>query len=279
MEEKVFEKYKNIQCNNCFNYGHILSACKFPIASYGVIVFRIYNGEYEFLMINRKNSFGYIDLIKGNFNLSNIPQLQETIDNMSIDEKNKIMYLDYSELRKDLIYNDGDNKKSISYYKKDYSIGEKKFKKLKSVFINNDNTEINLLNSIIANSSTNYSSTEWEFPKGRCELNETELECALREFQEETGYSSGDIHVFSNIRPLDELFVASNYKCYKHRYYIAYMNSDIYPVTKYQESEVKKIQWKNFLECRHAIRPYSVEKVNVINKSLKIISNIDLSNL
>ena len=53
--------------------------------------------------------------------------------------------------------------------------------------------------------------------------NENDYECALREFCEETGFKSYTLNNIQNIVPYDENFTGSNYKSYKHRYFIMYM--------------------------------------------------------
>ena len=56
-------------CNNCGKQGHLYHQCKLPITSNGIIAFRINNNNIEYLMICRKDSLGYIDLLRGKYNL------------------------------------------------------------------------------------------------------------------------------------------------------------------------------------------------------------------
>ena len=44
------------------------------------------------------------------------------------------------------------------------------------------------LKSLIDESKTNWKMPEWGFPKGRRNYQENDISCALREFEEETGY-------------------------------------------------------------------------------------------
>ena len=44
-----------------------------------------------------------------------------------------------------------------------------------------------------------YKTPEWGFPKGRRNLYEKDLNCALREFSEETGYSSKSINLIESL--------------------------------------------------------------------------------
>ena len=65
----------NNVCNNCGKSGHISNLCKLPIVSYGIVAFRICDGKPEYLMIRRKDTFGYIDFIRGKY--SGFDHLQE----------------------------------------------------------------------------------------------------------------------------------------------------------------------------------------------------------
>ena len=70
------------------------------------------------------------------------------------------------------------------------------------------------------------------------------------EFEEETGYSSKLLYNVNNITPFEEIFTGSNYKSYKHKYYLAFMNySDSNVQTTHQDSEVSKIEWRTYDDC------------------------------
>ena len=67
-------------CNNCGKQGHSFHHCKLPITSYGIILFTYIDKKLNFLMIRRKDTFGYIDFIRGKYSPYNIEQLQHTIN-------------------------------------------------------------------------------------------------------------------------------------------------------------------------------------------------------
>ncbi len=67
-----------------------------------------------------------------------------------------------------------------------------------------------------------------------------------------------------NIIPFEETFVGSNYKSYKHKYYIAYMEETINNLDNFQKTEVSKIEWKTIDECLNSIRPNTFEKKRII---------------
>ncbi len=73
-------KNMNILCNNCGKQGHLFHQCKIPITSYGVIVFRSSDKGIQFLMIRRKDSFGYIGFLRGKYIQHNAEQLQNMFD-------------------------------------------------------------------------------------------------------------------------------------------------------------------------------------------------------
>ena len=57
-------------CNNCGKTGHLFHNCKIPITSLGVIAFRSNKGIIEYLMIRRKETLGYIDFMRGKYQLT-----------------------------------------------------------------------------------------------------------------------------------------------------------------------------------------------------------------
>ena len=87
-------------CNNCGKQGHLFHQCKLPITSYGIVVFRHSNEGLQFLMIRRKDSFGYIDFIRGKYVFYNVEQIQQIIDEMSVCEKERLLTEPFEKLWK-----------------------------------------------------------------------------------------------------------------------------------------------------------------------------------
>ena len=85
-----------IVCNNCGKSGHSFNQCKLPIVSYGMVVVRFYQNKTQFLMIRRKDSYGYIDFIRGKYVTYNVYQITQIINQMSIHEK-KRLFTEYFE--------------------------------------------------------------------------------------------------------------------------------------------------------------------------------------
>lgn len=256
-------KINNI-CNNCGKHGHLFHQCKLPITSYGIILFRHSTEGLQFLMIRRKDSFGYIDFIRGKYSPYNIEQIQNRVDEMSNSEKERILTEPFDKLWKQLW---GEN--SSTQYRNEEQASSKKFELVKNGFVVDGKTIS--LGDIVANSSTNWSETEWEFPKGRRNFQEKDLECAVREFEEETGIAQNNIIVIDNLLPFEEMYIGSNHKCYKHKYFLAFMNNNDELLQNYQKTEVSKIEWKKFDECMESIRPYNLEKKMLITSINKVL--------
>lgn len=253
-------------CNNCGKHGHLFHQCKNPITSSGIIVYNKTNktNELNFLMICRKDSLGYVDFIRGKYHLYNKRYIINIINEMTIVEKKNILEKEFDELWHALW---GDY--IGIQYKSEYKISKEKFNMLK-LGIKLKNCEYNLV-SLINESYTNWIDPEWGFPKGRRNMQEKDLTCAIREFEEETGCSKEALTIIYNLLPLEELFTGSNYKSYKHKYYIACMNDTI-NLNNYQKSEVSKIEWKSYDECLRHIRPYNKERIDILKRAATIIN-------
>jgi ADP-ribose pyrophosphatase YjhB (NUDIX family) len=290
-------------CNNCGKYGHLFSSCLVPITSIGIIACRKklnnkdntdnaysadnadnYNNselnclekygvidctvvsdkttmsiknEIEYLMIQRVDSFGYIEFMRGKYAIHNYQFLKNIIDEMTIQEKQNILTKSFDELWIALW---GDY--SGLQYRGEKQVSKNKYLQLKSG-VNVGNMRYDL-QSLITTSITQWDTAEWGFPKGRRNHQEKDIDCAFREFTEETGYSKECLKQICNVLPYEEVFIGSNLKCYKNKYFLFYMNSNECNTTGYQISEVKNMKWMTYSECVEIIRPYNIEKKNML---------------
>jgi 8-oxo-dGTP pyrophosphatase MutT (NUDIX family) len=254
----------NTYCNNCGKNGHFFQQCKQPITSVGILAFRYNNKSLQYLMIRRKDTIGYIEFIRGKYPLHNKQYLKTIIDEMTLDEKNKIINSDFDTLWNDL-WGDHVN----AQYKCEEKSSKEKYETLKNGL--NFNGNIYSLTLLVNDSETKWIEPEWGFPKGRHNYQEKDLICAFREFEEETGYLSSSLKLIQNIIPFEEIFIGSNYKSYKHKYFIAKMENFTEPINKFQQSEVSKVEWKSYDNTMESIRPYSLEKKDVISRVNKLL--------
>ena len=269
----------NIQCNNCGLKGHLYRECRNPVTSFGHIIFRVDRGEPEILMIQRKDSLCYIELLRGKYEIQNIKYIKTLLNNCTLEEKKRLLKYPFKKLWDLLWLNNGD--KIVNYLKNDYEKGNRKYKILREGYYNkNMKCRINL-EELINESSDNYKSSEWEFPKGRRNKNETNKETAEREFNEETNYEKKDYHILDNIMPLIEDYKSNNNVNYRHIYYIGYLvnkekEAGIDKNRKEQLTEIKDIEWVSKSAALSKIRDYQYYRKEIIENIFELIEKIDL---
>ena len=259
---------QNIFCNNCGKIGHSYNQCNKPITSLGIIAFNKREGSLKYLLICRKDSLGYVEFLRGKYPTYNRDYIQNIINEMTIQEKANLLTKDFKELWKDLW---GD------YYGNQYKTEEKnahdKFMQIKEGIHLFDDDFFNL-EHLIQQSNTSWTEPEWGFPKGRRNYNENDLTCSIREFCEETGFPKKEVNVVKNILPFEEIFTGSNFKSYKHKYFIAYSNH--MDSKNFQKSEVSKIKWMTLDEACSSIRPYNLERIELLKDIDKVLHKYSL---
>jgi 8-oxo-dGTP pyrophosphatase MutT (NUDIX family) len=197
--------------------------------------------------------------MRGKYLLHDKKYIQNIIDEMTICEKQRVISCDFDQLWKQLW---GD---TIGIqYRGEENISRDKFVKLRDGI--SDGINNYTLESLINGSSTSWVEPEWGFPKGRRNYKEKDIACALREFEEETGYSSNDLILVQNLMPFEEVFTGSNNKSYKHCYYLAQMSIYSDAENVFQETEVSAIAWVTYDEAKNKIRSYNLEKIEILTR-------------
>ena len=256
-------------CNNCGKNGHAFHQCRYPITSIGIIPFRKDKNIIKYLMIRRKDTLGYVDFMRGKYPVNNYKYLSNIIDEMTVGEKKKLLTQSFDNLWNELW---GEN--VGIQYRIEEKTSRVNFELLKAGIIRGGSAYN--LNSLINKSKTEWKEPEWGFAKGRRNYQEKDINCALREFNEETGYSKNSIKLIQNLVPFEEIFTGSNYKSYKHCYYVANIATNITPLHNFQATEVSKIEWKTYSEALDAIRPYNIEKACVISRVDELLNKYNL---
>tara|TARA_B000000475_G_C16002907_1_gene449574 strand:- start:2021 stop:2824 length:804 start_codon:yes stop_codon:yes gene_type:complete len=257
-------------CNNCGKMGHSYNQCCKPITSLGMVAFNklLDKDCLKYLLICRKDSLGYVEFMRGKYPLYNQEYIQNIINEMTIQEKANLLTKDFNSLWKELW---GDYY-GVQYKTEEKSASEKFYQVKEGIHLFDEN--FFNLEQLIQNSNTSWTEPEWGFPKGRRNYNENDLTSALREFGEETGISKHKIHVVKNFIPFEEIFTGSNFKSYKHKYFIAHTNCN--ELTNYQKSEVSKIKWMSLEEASKAIRPYNLERIDLLKDIDKVLNKYSL---
>jgi 8-oxo-dGTP pyrophosphatase MutT (NUDIX family) len=259
-------------CNNCGKQGHLFNQCKNPIISSGIVAFRKKQNtnDMEYLMICRKDSLGYIDFLRVKYPLYDKKYILSLINEMTIKEKDNLLTKTFNDLWKELW---GDFV-GLQYRGEEKSANDKFCQMHRGIQISD--SENYDLTSLINDSVTNWKTPEWGFPKGRRNYQENDTICGLREFEEETGYDKEHVCIVKNILPFEEIFVGSNFKSYKHIYFLGYMKNKQLPIQSFQKSEVSKMSWFTLEECIQVIRVYNLEKIAMIIKIDKLLKKYRL---
>ena len=293
---------KNI-CLNCGKYGHLVKKCVEPITSNGIICFNLnkdlkisnkilerffynkyidmiefnylhlnninlipeYYDKLKLLMIRRKDSLNYIGFIRGKYDTNNIKKISKLFSLMTRDENISIKTNDFDTLW-NLLWKEG---ATNNKYKNEYITSKHKFNELKK------HNFYDLLND--ANLSK-YIEPEWGFPKGRRDLNESNIECAMREFNEETNLHlpADDILILDRLNPIEETYKGTNDIIYRHIYYMASINKevDVLVTNTAQHYEISDIKWMTVNEALNKLRIYDESKIHLINQVYFFIINI-----
>lgn len=300
--EERKRKYKNVQCVNCGEKGHVVKDCNAPITSFGIIAFKTVNHpmderfdkdpklagilnnisnkaidiakpkpmdnypKVKFLMIQRKDTMGYIDFVRGKYpdndTIAKEKLLQVCLNEMTAEEKDNLLSKDFDTIWDDLWVNH-----ESKCYKNEKALAKIKFERLD-------------IRSLVAQSETKYKFQEFSFPKGRKNRREQNIACAEREFCEETGYRKEHYNFIRNYPTIHEEFMGTNGVAYRHIYYLVKMKDNIPPpridhTNIVQTGEVRNIGWFTFDECMALIRPYDTAKKNAIERVYNDIINMN----
>lgn len=239
-------------CNNCGAKGHLFRTCKDPVLSCGLLLLDspalpVSPANVRILMIRRKDSMSFAEFMRGKYDPTNIPYLSTLIKNMTLKEQAAIACESFETLWRQLW---GDDRLTS-----DYVQSREKFNALDRV-------------GLMRNNLSEYTEPEWGFPKGRRMRGETDLACAVREFDEETNVPRESFVVLKNL-VLSETFVGLNNVQYKHVYFIALLKRpDLVNLsqkfTPMQRREISGIAWKTFAEAEALIRPHHVERMSML---------------
>lgn len=259
-----------------------ITGCK---TSYGIAMCR-YNGaknsQVEMLMIKKRYTYQYFSFVFGHYKKHNVKRLQYLFNNMTFGEKIDILSMNFSTMWYRLWLCDPE--KNYDSYKKNIATAEqlknlkyyfRKKTKFETIFLRDGGKRLKRL----INNSTN-ASTPWEMPKGGIDTNELELNCAIREFEEESGITPDKYTLLWDVMPIISSHKDDNV-IYKSVYYLAYLNNtntNWEPKVKFasahQLAEVEQIQWIslhdiNFLNLNECSKKRLIQMYKIIANAFK----------
>lgn len=278
-------------CHNCASHFHKTKECTEPIISCGLILTKLpyfqkinpkeylkiddynfknlknlskislYSNKIKFLLVRRKHSLNFIEFIRGKYIIDK-NNLQNMFELMSPDEIALISIYDFKILW-EKVWGDRSWCKS---FEKEYQESEIKFNSIKK-----DKTLFKFLTNDIV---PKYNSAEWGLPKGRREHNESNINCGIREFCEETSFTKEHINIIQKISPIDEIFIGTNNKNYKSIYYLASLNKKKYKFDIKDNLETGDIGFFTLNEASNLIRDYHKERINILEKTFLLLVNL-----
>jgi ADP-ribose pyrophosphatase YjhB (NUDIX family) len=221
-------------------------------------------------MIQKKDSISYTEFIRGKYDIHNIIYILKLFDKMTKQEKNELETLTFSELWKKLWVknNNNDNK-----FMKDFNKSNIKFNKIIDGYVicREDNSLLYVNMSYLIKNTTNAQFQEWEFPKGRRKLFETDIQSSIREFREETGINN-HLTLQDNFRQFEESFQGSNNIRYRNIYYVAKFTGNTNKVKfdkdNFQQlKEVRDVKWFTYDEVLEKIQLHDCsEKIELFKR-------------
>ncbi len=243
---------------------------KRDVVSYGIIAYyKNINSEIKYLLIQRKDTIGYIDFLRAKYMsyLSKTERnyfIKNLIDEMTFDEKKRLLNDDF-----DTIWYELWNSKNSRIAIECYSSAKENFSNIDiSSFINKD--------TILRD--TKWCDREYGFPKGRRNNYETSLQCAMREFEEETSLTKDDYNIIDDKLFFIEKYLGSDGEQYKHIYFLAELKSDKLPIVTSDNNlmlrnEIKTIGLYKYTEAYNLLRVYHSAKRNILFKINKFLIN------
>lgn len=248
-------------CNNCGERGHVFRACAYPIISCGLVLIRnsvepmtipVETTEgVEVLMVRRKDSMSFMEFLRGKYEMSESAYIHRLIQNMTQDEQRKLVELPFLTLWTQL-WGNGRDTHSPEFYD-----AKEKFEALDR-------------GRIVYEHRSQWTEPEWGFPKGRRMRGETDIDCAVREFYEETNIPREAYTLCKNLC-FTETFTGTNNVKYKHVYFLAFIKDSSkvdleQKMTAAQKREVSKVEWVPIQSCKTLIRPHYTRRKEIIDE-------------
>jgi len=285
-------RYNTSICTNCGGQGHTFRQCIAPVTSYGVIMVRPQSGfdiastlasnsglvtgmenqELEFLLIQRRDSLGFIELMRGRYKVTDIDYIRLHMNGITESERKKYCDGPFEDLWNGMWGLDHSH-----LYKNEYETAKGKWEQIHKG-VTDATGKLWTSYDISKTCEPAFSTPEWGFPKGRRDSQESDYVCAMREMFEETGVKECDVIPIQNLEPLIESFFGSNHVHYCHKYYLVWVPRDITiefdTGNENMRKEIGDLRWMSLEDSLSHIRPKNVEKREVLLRAASIFRNL-----
>lgn len=215
--------------------------------SNGIACCRINKGRPEILLICKRYTYAYNLFVHAKYNSNSAAALIDLFNGMTVDEKLDILSLNFTQIWYRVWLN--------SAVSSNYYMAKNKFE---STFLPDNGVR---LRKLIAKSQS--AAKIWEIPKGRKKnKNEPEINCAIREFTEETGISKKSYKLYP-LAYRTYSYIDAGVR-YTNTYYFAFTKYNIEPRINFglqdQIDEICDIKWMSIEEVRFVDTTGRLEK-------------------
>ena len=296
LSSNEFSSTSTPTCSNCGTSGHGFRNCTEPVSSYGVLVFRwtgkteewsptkefcsdtrsptgLVQTQPEVLMIQRKDSLGFMDILRGKYKINDPDYIRKQLRGTTKRERDSLLNDEFDTIWQNLW---GSDAESTQRYAHDRHTSKQKLLELRKG-IETNKGEVYTLTDLLRQEPVVYETPEWGFPKGRRNPHETDLQCAYRELEEETSIHEEELWKVMNIAPFVETFYGSNDIHYRHTYYIAQYIGDrtisFDALNNEMTKEIGSLAWKSMDDALLLLRPDNLEKRGILIQLATLFRN------
>ena len=209
-------------------------------------------------MIRRKDSMSYTELMRGKYDVSDTKYVERLIENMTDAEIENIRTRPFEELWTRMWENADRHDREMP----------------------NARDKMHQIAPLLKSATSVYFEPEWGFPKGRRFRCETDMQCAEREFFEETNIPRSAYVVVKDVQ-FNETFLGTNGTPYQHKYFLAVLAKPAdfnvhQKFTHVQKREISAIGWKTVPECQEITRPHYTGRPTLLADLTKFVGSVEV---
>ena len=250
---------------------------------------KIKNNKIKILLVRKRLSYSFCSFVFGHYDINNKNNIIGLFNTMTSQEK-----IDISSLRFDLLwyrfwleFPENDSLHSDEYYSTpldnnnlkntiSYHVKLQNYVNCKNKFNNNFLQDCGILLKSLLLNTTNINLL-WEIPKGKKNEYETDIDCAVREFTEETGLLLNQHKILFDIEhPIIDIKIDKNTK-YINTYYLSLFNNNKDIINRFNINniyEIDSVKWFSIDEIYYMNNKHlhdMVQKIFSVFKDYNII--------